>query len=180
MTTTIDGSEPNPPNSQANLFGNNGAVIISIDSYVRSNLFQASTASPITVGNMFRNGTSVSTFFEPSASYNPYGTEYLESINQVPIVDSINSLRSKGFSDGDIVTILTLNPSLAFSQSSSLVAEVSGVLELLIDKLGMRKYDARKVIRSNPKCLRVGGAKNARQIVYFLSHAGVSDKWLKR
>jgi hypothetical protein len=86
---------------------------------------------------MFLNGTSMSSFVDPrlstnadgsplpTADYNPYGTEYLESIRgPLPIIDAITSLRDKGFSDGDIVTILTLNPALAFESKENIAFEV--------------------------------------------------------
>lgn len=187
LTVAIDESDAKVMNGQANLFGNNGAVVIAIDSYVRSRVSNLQAEEAPRVSSMFINGTSMPSFVDPSETgvtalnnYNPYGTEYLESIQgPLPIVDAIKSLRDNGFSDGDIVTILTLNPALAFEPSEYVRFEAEGVLALLIDKLEMRKYDARKIIRSNPAVLMRGGAKNARQIVYFLSHAGVSQKWLK-
>ena len=158
------------PSSRVSLLENNGAVVIAVDAYARSQVREKQLDFGDPYGTSFYlNSISYSSGSRPAASKLPPFQ---------PITDVIRALKTEGFTSGDIVTIFTHEPSVAFTHPSKVTASAREILSLLCDELSLRRYDARKIIRSTPKVLAVSGS--ARGIIKFLSFTGVSMHWLKR
>lgn len=108
--------------------------------------------------------------------------------------DVVNVLQECGLTGTDICTILTHSPSLALMMPKASFADdpksLSGeTLEetlgrsfqgTLMTTLGLRKYDARKVLRNCPGLLTARGSKSAVQIVSMMTHMGVSTSAIAR
>lgn len=110
---------------------------------------------------------------------------YYES-NQNTIAQNIDLLLNHGLSTKDVAEILVHTPGVAFMQTKSLQETVQRILEgLLMGKsqphhLGLRKYDARKVLRTTPGLLSVRGAKSAEDVVILLTRLGVTSNSISR
>lgn len=109
--------------------------------------------------------------------------------------DILNVFEEFGLSGTDVAAILTHTPSLAFMMpkrrhGNSSVTELNGeTLEetlsraysnLLCGDFKLRKYDARKVLRSSPGLLTMRGSRNAAHVVSMLSKLGVSASSIAR
>jgi len=114
--------------------------------------------------------------------------------------DVVEVLLEFGLTGKDVCAILSHSPSLALMMpresfaekdaTSDLVGTSSGeTLEqtllrsfkgLLLNTLGLRKYDARKVLRDCPGLLSVRGSKSALQIVAMMTKLGVSTSSIAR
>jgi mTERF len=114
--------------------------------------------------------------------------------------DTLQVMQDFGLSGKDISAILTHSPSLALMMPKTSFLEQEGdssdstmrtgetleeTLErsfhgLLLNTLGLRKYDARKVLRTCPGLLSVRGSKSAEQIMVMMSKLGVSEASVAR
>lgn len=108
----------------------------------------------------------------------------------------IDLLLPYGLSAKDIAEILILTPGIAFMQprpvqgvetnGATLQETVESVFEGLLmgrsqpHELGLRKYDARKVLRNTPGLLSMRGSKSATEMVVLLTRLGVSSSSLSR
>jgi hypothetical protein len=103
------------------------------------------------------------------------------------VAETMDVLLELGLTVKDTATILQHSPGIALmrprgtgGQGESLATTVTRVLDLLGARLGLRRYDARKVIRSCPGLLTMRRSKAAEQMVVILSTLGVSAKALSR
>jgi hypothetical protein len=103
------------------------------------------------------------------------------------VEETMDVLLELGLTVKDTATILQHSPGIALmrprgtgGQGESLATTVTRVLDLLGARLGLRRYDARKVIRSCPGLLTMRRSKAAEQMVVILSTLGVSAKALSR
>jgi hypothetical protein len=108
--------------------------------------------------------------------------------------DVVKVLQEYGLTGTDICTILTHSPSLALMMPKESFADESKSLSVetleqaldrsfqgtLMTTLGLRKYDARKVLRNCPGLLTARGAKSAVQIVSMMTKMGVSTSAIAR
>eukprot|EP00980_Cylindrotheca_fusiformis_P012683 scaffold3103_cov136-Cylindrotheca_fusiformis.AAC.21 len=108
--------------------------------------------------------------------------------------DVVNVLQENGLTGTDICTILTHSPSLALMMPKVSFADdpesLSGeTLEQTLDRslggtlmttLGLRKYDARKVLRNCPGLLTARGSRCAEKVVSMMTHMGVSTSAIAR
>lgn len=93
----------------------------------------------------------------------------------------LEELAEAGLTGKDIAAILTHTPSVAFmSASDTLRPILEQTFALLSDTLKLRKYDARKVLRTCPGLLTGHGSKSAEEVVTLMSSLGVSAKSLGR
>jgi len=138
-----------------------------------------------------------------SASYNENGTSTLSEFripSEKPVRlnygfdDVVEVFKKYGFTGNDVCSILTHSPSLALmmpkpsfaDESEDLVGEtLSESLDrafrgTLMKTLGLRKYDARKVMRNCPGLLTAKGSKKAKQIVTMMVALGVSTRAIAR
>ena len=93
----------------------------------------------------------------------------------------LEELAEAGLTGKDIAAILTHTPSVAFmSASDTLRPILERTFALLSDTLKLRKYDARKVLRTCPGLLTGHGSKSAEEVVTLMSSLGVSAKSLGR
>jgi hypothetical protein len=119
----------------------------------------------------------------PSSAAAEYGFE-----------DILDVFLEFGLTANDVTAILTHTPSVAFMMprrpNDSSPVELSGeTLEetlsrafsnLLCGTFKLRKYDARKVLRSSPGLLTMRGSRNAENVVSMLSKMGVSASSIGR
>lgn len=91
---------------------------------------------------------------------------------------NLNLFKEYGLTGKDMAEILIHTPSLAFKKDLSTVPRILHVL--LIDTLGLRKYDARKVLRNAPGLLTNMGSQNALGVVDLMTSLGVSSNSLSR
>jgi len=96
------------------------------------------------------------------------------------IENVLKQMFEHGLKGKDCAAILTHTPSLALSKDGNVDKGVSSAISLLCQGLGLRRYDARKVIRSCPGLLTSQGANSAAQIVDMLGSLGVSRSSLAR
>lgn len=108
--------------------------------------------------------------------------------------DVVQVMRDYGLTGTDICTILMHSPSLALMMPNKSFADEieplsGGTLdqtlrrsldEMLMSTLGLRKYDARKVLRSCPGILTNKGSKSALQVVAIMTKLGVSPSAIAR
>ncbi|KAG7349864.1 mitochondrial transcription termination factor (mTERF) family protein [Nitzschia inconspicua] len=116
--------------------------------------------------------------------------------------DTLQVMQEHGLSGKDICSILTHTPSLAlmmprksfleqdadstFHSDSTRTGEtLEDTLErsfhgLLLTTLGLRKYDARKVLRTCAGLLSVRGSKSAEQVMAMMTKLGVSEASVAR
>ncbi|KAL3926757.1 MAG: hypothetical protein SGBAC_013346, partial [Bacillariaceae sp.] len=108
--------------------------------------------------------------------------------------DVVEVFQEYGFTGNDLCSILTHSPSLALmmpkpsfaDESESLVGETlcetmdRAFRGTLMKTLGLRKYDARKVMRDCPGLLTAKGSKTAEQIVTMMVALGVSKRAIAR
>lgn len=113
--------------------------------------------------------------------------------------DVLEVMQEFGLSGVDICAILTHSPGIALmmprptlmmmpspdastQKSGETVAEtLERSLNLLLMKtLGLRRYDARKVLRNTPGLLTMKGSKSAEQVVNMMTKLGVSEKSMSR
>lgn len=108
--------------------------------------------------------------------------------------DVVQVMRDYGLTGTDICTILMHSPSLALMMPNKSFADEieplsGGTLdqtlrrsldEMLMSTLGLRKYDARKVLRSCPGILTNKGSKSALQVVAIMTKLGVSSSAIAR
>ena len=93
----------------------------------------------------------------------------------------LEELAEAGLTGKDIAAILTHTPSVAFMSASDTLLPILGrTFALLSDTLKLRKYDARKVLRTCPGLLTGHGSKSAEEVVTLMSSLGVSAKSLGR
>lgn len=93
----------------------------------------------------------------------------------------LEELTEAGLTGRDIAAILAHTPSVAFmSASDTLRPILDKTSRLLSDTLKLRKYDARKVLRTCPGLLTGHGSKSAEEVVTLMSSLGVSAKSLGR
>ena len=93
----------------------------------------------------------------------------------------LEELAEAGLTGKDMAAILTHTPSVAFmSASDTLRPIVERTFALLSGTLKLRKYDARKVLRTCPGLLTGHGSKSAEEVVTLMSSLGVSAKSLGR
>jgi hypothetical protein len=108
--------------------------------------------------------------------------------------DVVKVLQDNGLTGTDICTILTYSPNLvlmmpkeSFSDGSKSLS--GGTLEetlgrsfhgTLMKTLGLRKYDARKVLRNCPGLLTARGSKTAEQVVTMMVKLGISTSAIAR
>ena len=92
----------------------------------------------------------------------------------------LKQLFDAGLTGKDCAAVLTHTPSLALSKDGNVKEGVDYAMALLCNNLGLRRYDARKVIRACPGLLTAQGANSAAQIVDMLSSLGVSRSSLAR
>ena len=93
----------------------------------------------------------------------------------------LKELTEAGLTGRDIAAILTHTPSVAFmSTTDTLRPILDKTFGLLSDTLKLRKYDARKVLRTCPGLLTGHGSKSAEEVVTLMSSLGVSAKSLGR
>ena len=96
------------------------------------------------------------------------------------IENVLKQMFEQGLKGKDCAAVLTHTPSLALSKDGNVDKGVSSAISLLCQGLGLRRYDARKVIRSCPGLLTSQGANSAAQIVDMLGSLGVSRSSLAR
>jgi len=107
--------------------------------------------------------------------------------------DVLAVMKNYGLKGNDICVLLTHSPNLAlrvpsksFLGKGQIQAEtLEETLErslrgLLMKTLGLRRYDARKILRTCPGLLCVRGSKSAVQVVTIVAKTGVSHKSLAR
>jgi hypothetical protein len=114
--------------------------------------------------------------------------------------DTLEVMQDYGLSGKDISVILTHTPSLAFmmprksdleqtadtsSSDDNTGESLEETLErtlngILMQTLGLRKYDARKVLRCCPGLLSVRGSRNAEQIMAMMTKLGVTENSVAR
>ena len=108
--------------------------------------------------------------------------------------DVLAVMRDYGLTGNDLCVLLTHSPNLALRvPSKSFLREgqmdeaetLEETLErslkgLLMSTLGLRRYDARKVLRTCPGLLSVRGSESAVQVVTIMTKLGVSHKSLVR
>lgn len=103
--------------------------------------------------------------------------------------DVVDLLLSYGLTVKDIAEILTHSPGVAMmspqavqgSNGESLQETMDRALvQLLSSTLGLRKYDARKVLRNCPGLLTMRGSRSAEQMVAMLERLGVSTNSIAR
>ncbi|CAJ1965674.1 unnamed protein product [Cylindrotheca closterium] len=108
--------------------------------------------------------------------------------------DVLEVFQEYGFTGNDVCSILTHSPSLALMMPRPSFADESEALEggtlcqsldrafrgTLMKTLGLRKYDARKVLRDCPGLLTAKGSKQAEQIVSMMAALGVSNSAIAR
>lgn len=93
----------------------------------------------------------------------------------------LEELTEAGLTGRDIAAILAHTPSVAFmSATDTLRPILDKTFGLLSDTLKLRKYDARKVLRTCPGLLTGHGSKSAEEVVTLMSSLGVSAKSLGR
>lgn len=93
----------------------------------------------------------------------------------------LEELTEAGLTGRDIAAILAHTPSVAFmSATDTLRPILDKTFGLLSDTLKLRKYDARKVLRTCPGLLTSHGSKSAEEVVTLMSSLGVSAKSLGR
>jgi hypothetical protein len=110
--------------------------------------------------------------------------------NTAPISNTVahnfDLLLRHGLSTKDIAEILVHTPGVAFMQTESLQESVERILEGLLmgrtlpHHLGLRKYDARKVLRTTPGLLSTRGSNNAEQVIILLTRLGVTSNSISR
>jgi len=133
-----------------------------------------------------------------SASYDTLNEFRVPSVEAVRVSygfeDVVEVFQEYGFTGTDICSILTHSPSLALMMPQPSFAEESEALAgetldqtldrsfrgTLMKTLGLRKYDARKVLRNCPGLLTVKGSKQAKQIVSMMTALGVSKSAIAR
>ena len=93
----------------------------------------------------------------------------------------LEELTEAGLTGRDIAAVLAHTPSVAFmSASDTLRPILDQTFGLLSDTLKLRKYDARKVLRTCPGLLTGHGSKSAVEVVTLMSSLGASAKSLGR
>ena len=93
----------------------------------------------------------------------------------------LEELTEAGLTGRDIAAILAHTPSVAvMSATDTLRPILDKTFGLLSDTLKLRKYDARKVLRTCPGLLTGHGSKSAEEVVTLMSSLGVSAKSLGR
>mmetsp|Transcript_5543 Transcript_5543/g.6439 ORF Transcript_5543/g.6439 Transcript_5543/m.6439 type:complete len:631 (+) Transcript_5543:51-1943(+) len=115
-------------------------------------------------------------------------------IAEYGIDDVISLLLENGLSGYDIAVILTHTPGIAMMMPRTppkhLQIKLDGkTLEetfdnaykgLLLGKLNLKKYDAKKILRLCPGLLTMGGSKRAEDVIILMTSMGVSLKSLAR
>jgi hypothetical protein len=88
----------------------------------------------------------------------------------------------QGACDGDSVVDVDAGRSRVADEEADTLEETlqRSLNDLLIQTLGLRRYDARKVLRSCPGLLSVRGAKSAGQVMAMMSKLGVSEQSVAR
>ena len=116
--------------------------------------------------------------------------------------DVVEVMQDFGLSGVDICAILTHSPSVALMmprkpRNDETTMEISvdssrrsgetieetlerSLNKILMKTLGLRRYDARKVLRDTPGLLSMKGSKSAEQIINMMTKLGVSEKSLSR
>lgn len=109
--------------------------------------------------------------------------------------DAVRLLLDFGFTGNDIAAILTHTPGIALmrprrADGEDLTEETGGETieetvgrafdQLLLTKLKLRKYDARKVVRSCPGLLTLKGSKRAESVLTLMTSLGVSVSAIAR
>eukprot|EP00529_Nitzschia_sp_RCC80_P005354 CAMPEP_0113473292 /NCGR_PEP_ID=MMETSP0014_2-20120614/17970_1 /TAXON_ID=2857 /ORGANISM="Nitzschia sp." /LENGTH=1003 /DNA_ID=CAMNT_0000366057 /DNA_START=237 /DNA_END=3248 /DNA_ORIENTATION=+ /assembly_acc=CAM_ASM_000159 len=116
--------------------------------------------------------------------------------------DVFEVMQDFGLSGVDICAILTHSPSIALMmprkpstdettigipidsarRSGETIEETleRSLNSILMKTLGLRRYDARKVLRDTPGLLSMKGSKSAEQIINIMTKLGVSEKSLSR
>eukprot|EP00535_Pseudo-nitzschia_heimii_P002544 CAMPEP_0197177252 /NCGR_PEP_ID=MMETSP1423-20130617/2928_1 /TAXON_ID=476441 /ORGANISM="Pseudo-nitzschia heimii, Strain UNC1101" /LENGTH=955 /DNA_ID=CAMNT_0042626775 /DNA_START=269 /DNA_END=3136 /DNA_ORIENTATION=+ len=108
--------------------------------------------------------------------------------------DVVDVMREYGLTGNDICILLTHSPNLALrvprksflregrtDDAETLEETLERSLKgLLVSTLGLRRYDARKVLRTCPGLLSVRGSKAAVEVVTIMTKLGVSEKSLAR
>lgn len=109
--------------------------------------------------------------------------------------DAVSLLLDFGFTGNDIAAILTHTPSIALmrpqrADGEGPHAETGGETieetvrrafeQLLLSNLKLRKYDARKVVRSCPGLLTLKGSKRAESVLTLMTSLGVSVSAIAR
>ena len=92
-----------------------------------------------------------------------------------------------GLTVNDIAEILKHTPGIALMRpqgdsgdGETLETTLTRILDLLGKALGLRRYDARKIIRACPGLLTMRRSKAAEQVVLIMSKLGVSSRALSR
>ena len=109
--------------------------------------------------------------------------------------DAVRLLLDFGFTGNDIAAILTHTPGVALmrprrADGEEVKEEAGGETieetvgrafdQLLLTKLKLRKYDARKVVRSCPGLLTLKGSKRAESVLTLMTSLGVSVSAIAR
>jgi len=118
----------------------------------------------------------------------------LESTPSYGFEDVLEVMRDYGLTGNDLCVLLTHSPNLALrvprksflregqtDEAETLEETLERSLKgLLMSTLGLRRYDARKVLRTCPGLLSVRGSESAVQVVTIMTKLGVSESSLAR
>jgi hypothetical protein len=131
--------------------------------------------------------TQPTKLFVPSSSSTAIPDQQLLTIPTHTFEESVEVMMELGLTVKDVVAILQHTPGVALmrprgdnGQGETLETTLTRVLNLLGETLRLRRYDARKLIRTCPGLLTVRRSKAAEQVVIIMSRLGVSANALSR
>jgi hypothetical protein len=127
----------------------------------------------------------------PMAPENALPPDQLNGLIAESFTSTVRLMLDQGLTIKDVCEILLHSPGIALMQpfpindreasGETLQETLSRVVTLLQQTLALRKYDARKVIRTSPGLLSMRGSKHAEQLVLMMSRSlGVSTSSLAR